>query len=445
MSWFNIFKSQEKMKPLKLTKWEEVYYGVDSAMDIQTKTIEVECSVPTMINECQRWVFYLEDCHNTAANALFSKYYKNIAKRFEREGYTFIYAPKEAEKIAEYYGMPMPDVEWNAATLLDMLLCQCNEPIGSVLAMIDIPSDGKPYTARLLCISLDADNEEGIIAILKALWKYLNDSNSDISFRASEDECRYEARGEERCCMSGNFFTDDGESAQAQRDEKLRKERQRKMSCQPQKSRGEYFSCIKRKMKEVSDDVETHVNDFLNDIEDEQPETLTQEDEQLLREIQERIGKLHHSGIRQLLIEQMVRMTVKPSLLQVTTDARILLTDYNKEVQMLPIDKVVYIFYLRHPEGISIKSLANHKEELLELYARVLGKTELNSKQKASVERLCDPWDNSINEKLSRIRKSFCAKVHESVADNYVIQGARGEERYITLNEELLVADEWLR
>lgn len=198
-------------------------------------------------------------------------------------------------------------------------------------------------------------------------------------------------------------------------------------------------------MKEVSDDVETHVNDFLNDIEDEQPETLTQEDEQLLREIQERIGKLHHSGIRQLLIEQMVRMTVKPSLLQVTTDARILLTDYNKEVQMLPIDKVVYIFYLRHPEGISIKSLANHKEELLELYARVLGKTELNGKQKASVERLCDPWDNSINEKLSRIRKSFCAKVHESVADNYVIQGARGEERYITLNEELLVADEWLR
>jgi hypothetical protein len=31
------------------------------------------------------------------------------------------------------------------------------------------------------------------------------------------------------------------------------------------------------------------------------------------------------------------------------------------------------------------------------------------------------------------------------VADSYVVQGSRGEERYITLNEELLVADEWLR
>ena len=453
MSWFNIFKPQKKTKPLKLTKWEEVYYVVDSAKDMQTKTIEVECSVSTMINECQRWVFYLEDCHNAAANALFSKYYKNIAKRFEREGYTFIYAPKEAEKIAEYYGMPMPDVEWNAATLLDMLLCQCNEPIGSVLAMIDIPSDDKPYTARLLCISLDADNEEGIIAILKALWKSLNDSNSGIRFHASEDECCYEARGEERCCMSGNFFTDDGESAQAKRDEELSLERQskireieeRKISCQPPKRRGGYLSGFERKMKEVSDDVETYVNDFLIEIEDEHSETLTLEDEQLLNEIKIRVEKLRQRGIRQHLIEQFVRMTVPTSHLEVTPDARILLTDYNKEVQMLPIDKVVYILYLRHPEGISIKNLADHKEELMGLYARVLGKAELTDKQKASVERLCDPWDNSINEKLSRIRKSFCAEVHESVADKYVIQGERGAPRIITLDEEFIELGDWGR
>jgi hypothetical protein len=31
------------------------------------------------------------------------------------------------------------------------------------------------------------------------------------------------------------------------------------------------------------------------------------------------------------------------------------------------------------------------------------------------------------------------------VANHYIIQGARGEERYITLDEELIVADEWLR
>ena len=138
-------------------------------------------------------------------------------------------------------------------------------------------------------------------------------------------------------------------------------------------------------------------------------------------------------------------MTVSMSHLQVTADAHILLTDYKKEVQMLPIDKVVYIFYLRHPEGISIKSLSDHKEELMGLYARVLGKAELTDKQKASVERLCDPWDNSINEKLSRIRKSFCAEVHESVADSYVVKGSRGENRYISLDEELIELGDWGR
>ena len=131
-------------------------------------------------------------------------------------------------------------------------------------------------------------------------------------------------------------------------------------------------------------------------------------------------------------------MTVQKSHLQVTADARILLTDYRKEVQMLPIDKVVYIFFLRHPEGVTLKALSDHKEELLGLYARVLGKTKLTDKQKASVERLCDPWDNSINEKLSRIRKSFCAEVHESVADKYVIRGERGAPRIITLDEEFI-------
>ena len=59
--------------------------------------------------------------------------------------------------------------------------------------------------------------------------------------------------------------------------------------------------------------------------------------------------------------------------------------------------------------------------------------------------RLCDPTDNSINEKLSRIRKSFCAEVHESVADSYVVKGSRGEDRYISLDEELIELGVWGR
>jgi hypothetical protein len=414
----------------------------------------------------KKMVMYLEDSHNEMFNAFIKKNHHVISEIFKQWGYSFMYAPKEMETIANYYDTTMPEVKWDAAKLLELQGCRLDEPIGTAMAMIeDVEWDDEQdcWVATMRGVQLDAENEHDLTEQIRGYWGVLNKKYKEekeesccLRYRMADDEeepkCHIDAElkkqyygdGKE-ACMTRPLFTTDDESTQAQRDGELRLERQRKMSRQPQKSSGGYFSSIKRKMKEVSDDFETHANDFLKEVEDEQPETLTQEDEQLLREIQERIEKLHHSGIRQLLIEQMVRMTVKPSPLQVTPDARILLTDYKKEVRMLPIDKVVYIFYLRHPEGISIKSLTDHKEELMGLYARVSGKTELTDKQKESVERLCDPTDNSINEKLSRIRKSFCAEVHESVADSYVVKGSRGENRYISLDEELIELGDWGR
>ena len=423
MNLFDIFKPEKKMKPMKLTKWEEMYYAVAPAEKLSTKTIETTCSNPAMILGYEKCVFYLEDQHNPVVNKLFGKFYKEIAKKFERLGYTFIYAPKEAEEIAKHYAMPKPAVEWNAATTLEMLQCQCDEPIGSVLAVIEGLNYNNLSSIILSCTSLEADSEEEVTAILKALWKAFDD-DANIRFRLSESDYRYEARGEEECMMSSTLFTIDDESAASEQYELYEKRKQCSVNRRYNRSSLPRFDTI--------------ACEFLSDVDE-----LTEEDEQLLEEIQARVTKLRQRGIRQHLIEQFIKMTVPTSHLEVTPDARILLTDYKKEVQMLPIDKVVYIFYLRHPEGISIKSLSDHKEELMGLYARVVGKTELTDKQKASVELLCNPLDNSINEKLSRIRKSFCAVVHESVANHYVVQGSRGEERYIGLSEELIELGDW--
>ena len=455
-------------------EWQAFIKDTVPNKDVTLIELKVVVDNYMVSKDYKKMVMYLEDSHNEKVNAFIKKNHHVISEIFKQWDYFFMYAPKEMETIANHYDTSMPEVKWDAAKLLELQGCRLDEPIGTAMAMIeDVEWDDEQecWVATMRGVQLDAENEHDLTEQIRGYWGVLNkkykeekEESRRFRYRMADDEeepkCHIDAElkkqyygdGEE-ACMTRSLFTTDGESAQAQRDEELRQERQRKireceerkMMHQPQKSSGGYFSSIKRKMKEVSDDVETHANDFLKEVEDEQPETLTQEDEQLLREIQERIEKLHHSGIRQLLIEQMVRMTVKPSPLQVTADARILLTDYHKEVQMLPIDKVVYIFYLRHPEGISIKSLADHKEELMTLYARILGKTELTDKQKASVERLCDPLDNSINEKLSRIRKSFCAEVHDSVADSYVIQGARGEDRYISLDEELIELGDWGR
>ena len=89
--------------------------------------------------------------------------------------------------------------------------------------------------------------------------------------------------------------------------------------------------------------------------------------------------------------------------------------------------------------------LEEHKEELTALYMHVLCCMSLTVNQSKSIERLCNPLNNSINEKLSRIRQVFRAEVHDSIANNYIIAGSRGEGRYIPLNEDLIVWEEWGR
>ena len=111
------------------------------------------------------------------------------------------------------------------------------------------------------------------------------------------------------------------------------------------------------------------------------------------------------------------------SRLLVTKDYRIILVDYdNKEVEMTPVHKAVYLLFLNHPEGIEFKRLAEYREELLGLYmktARWMDKEKIEE----SVDKLVNPLDNAINEKCSRIKKVFLDLMDEYRASYYIISG----------------------
>ena len=48
----------------------------------------------------------------------------------------------------------------------------------------------------------------------------------------------------------------------------------------------------------------------------------------------------------------------------ITTDLRVILTDYgNMEIKMEPINKAVFLLFLRHPEGIVFKYLPDYRNE----------------------------------------------------------------------------------
>lgn len=111
------------------------------------------------------------------------------------------------------------------------------------------------------------------------------------------------------------------------------------------------------------------------------------------------------------------------SRLLVTKDYRIILVDYgNKEVEMTPVHKAVYLLFLNHPEGIEFKKLCEYRNELLGYY---MATAKLMDKQAIaeSVDMLVDPLNNSINEKCSRIKSIILSIMDLYTANYYIISG----------------------
>ena len=111
------------------------------------------------------------------------------------------------------------------------------------------------------------------------------------------------------------------------------------------------------------------------------------------------------------------------SRLLVTKDYRIILVDYgNKEVEMTPVHKAVYLLFLNHPEGIEFKKLCEYRNELLGYY---MATAKLMDKQTIaeSVDMLVDPLNNSINEKCSRLKSIFLNIMDLYTANYYIISG----------------------
>jgi hypothetical protein len=127
------------------------------------------------------------------------------------------------------------------------------------------------------------------------------------------------------------------------------------------------------------------------------------------------------------------------SRLVITKDMRIILPDYNNmEIRMEPINKAVYLLFLRHPEGIIFKHLPDYRKELAEIY-QMIKPLGLNDRAIRSIEDVTNPCLNSINEKCARIRGAFVSQFDEKLANKYYILGLRGEAKKIELPRDLVV------
>ena len=152
--------------------------------------------------------------------------------------------------------------------------------------------------------------------------------------------------------------------------------------------------------------------------------------EEMALEVRRLSGQLLAAGRKDLLLRaigaplleelRIEAARAKLSRLLITKDYRFVLVDYEKEVELQPVHKAVYLLFLAHPEGIEFKKLSEYREELTGYY---MATAKMMDKEKIieGVDHLVNPLDNAINEKCSRIKKAFLELMDEYRASYYII------------------------
>ena len=162
-------------------------------------------------------------------------------------------------------------------------------------------------------------------------------------------------------------------------------------------------------------------------------EVVLRSPEEMAEQVRQLAEQLKMAGRKDLLLRaigaplleelRIEAARAKLSRLLITKDYRFFLLDYNnKEVELQPVHKAVYLLFLNHPEGIEFKRLGEYREELTRYYmatAKLLDKEKIIE----GVDHLVNPLDNAINEKCSRIKKVFLDMMDEYAASYYIISG----------------------
>lgn len=137
------------------------------------------------------------------------------------------------------------------------------------------------------------------------------------------------------------------------------------------------------------------------------------------------------------------------SRIEIDSDTRIHLPRLlDKPLGLNPLQRTVYILFLRHPEGIVLRLISDYSRELVDIYQVVKASTDTDRARQA-IANLCDPLDGTLHQQLSRIKRRILKIMpNKKLADAYAIQGKHGGPYAIAAlasGEAEFEAPGWLR
>lgn len=157
------------------------------------------------------------------------------------------------------------------------------------------------------------------------------------------------------------------------------------------------------------------------------------------------IAKYHQDPheVMTTMLEGKVLLGTTPSHLLVNGDLKVVLPEYDEmEIQMPAMCRTLYILFMKcrlaTGGGIVLKDIGQYRDDIIDIYSLVKpGASE--DRVERSVDNLCDPQGDSLNQAISRINRCIRNVItDENLARQYTITGARGEEYTIGLDPSYL-------
>ncbi len=381
-------------------------------------------------------VVYVEQEYNVSANRCVSKFYDEISRRCDFMELTFLYIPRFYEYfrhgLMEY--MTGQDLEYpSSECTADVLRCILPS---SVVSQIKGPSllftgidDGKLIAFQIT--SPDKGEEDDDVC---EKWKASILEMLRFTYDASVNPIEKE------------LFVD-FDIPLKEEDDRVRNEFEEKLQFEYKK---DIWRNISKRISGsintiVDDEEETHTR-FRIQPKRPIPESAFSFDEEIeeiknsdvFNAAQKMVRHLLDKGYSQEVIWTLFAPIQELSPIRITQDYRIFLTLYKKEIVLTPLLKAVYLFFLKHPEGVYFKNLPSYHAELLQLYRKFAIRGSLE-KHVSTITDLVNPLGNSMNEKCSIIKKYITNLLDDSLAKHYYISGGKGELKRISINPEMII------
>ena len=383
-------------------------------------------------NPVRGQVIYVDSDNNKRINSFIVSNYDWLRSMFQENGLDFCYLPLLGEELISYHAPYLSDKQ--RQDLLQSIpsvasLIETQTP--SLLYALDDEGDGE---LRLLPINARWYNKLAKVfttlanSIRKDLASHYptrrhEDVVSEPTIRYSLSEDGPDIEHDIRFSLSGRqHYTEQSVEVPEDSVPRFSLSNESDDIRRPRRTGVKPYSQVKVPEREVSAD-----------------DLFDAESEALISEIKKHIEALRNKGINTMFLHSIIDEGERLSTLLITRDYRIFLPEYqNREIIMPALPKAVFILFLKHPEGIRFKDLADYRDELIGIY-RALNPIGGTQRQLQSIQAVTNPMSNSINEKCAQIREAFIKHFDDSLAKNYYITGKKGEPKRIALAPSLVV------